>query len=131
MCPLTEANEITLLTRFPLFQPPKVKCLTKLWHPNITTEGEICLSLLRENSIDGLGWVPARRKITLLPYLINLYSNPRLSSELNDVIWGLFCLFTDLLNFEDPLNREAAQQYETSKKEFEMKVRDYIQRYAR
>lgn len=131
MCPLTEANEITLLTRFPLFQPPKVKCLTKLWHPNITTEGEICLSLLRENSIDGLGWVPARRKITLLPYLINLYANPRLSSELNDVIWGLFCLFTDLLNFEDPLNREAAQQYETSKKEFEMKVRDYIQRYAR
>lgn len=42
--------------------PPKVKCLTKLWHPNIAQTGEICLSLLRENSIDGLGWVPARRE---------------------------------------------------------------------
>lgn len=24
-------------------QPPKVKCLTKIWHPNITETGEICL----------------------------------------------------------------------------------------
>lgn len=26
-----------------LLQPPKVKCLTKIWHPNITETGEICL----------------------------------------------------------------------------------------
>lgn len=24
-------------------QPPKVKCLTRIWHPNITETGEICL----------------------------------------------------------------------------------------
>ncbi|KAF1407343.1 UBE2F enzyme, partial [Chauna torquata] len=23
--------------------PPKVKCLTRIWHPNITETGEICL----------------------------------------------------------------------------------------
>ncbi|EAW71131.1 ubiquitin-conjugating enzyme E2F (putative), isoform CRA_d, partial [Homo sapiens] len=40
--------------------PPKVKCLTKIWHPNITETGEICLSLLREHSIDGTGWAPTR-----------------------------------------------------------------------
>lgn len=57
-----------------LFQPPKVRCLTRLWHPNITEEGEICLSLLRKNSIDGLGWAPTRK--------------------LKDVIWGLNSLFT-------------------------------------
>jgi len=54
--------------------PPKVKCLTKLWHPNINEEGEICLSLLRQNSIDGLGWAPTRK--------------------LKDVVWGLNSLFT-------------------------------------
>ncbi|MBN3307916.1 UBE2F enzyme, partial [Amia calva] len=40
--------------------PPKVKCLTRIWHPNITEMGEICLSLLREHSIDGTGWAPTR-----------------------------------------------------------------------
>uniref|UniRef100_A0A8B9YBQ7 E2 NEDD8-conjugating enzyme n=1 Tax=Bos mutus grunniens TaxID=30521 RepID=A0A8B9YBQ7_BOSMU len=67
--------------------PPKVKCLTRIWHPNITETGEICLSLLREHSIDGTGWAPTR--------------------TLKDVVWGLNSLFTDLLNFDDPLNIEA------------------------
>ncbi|XP_075938057.1 NEDD8-conjugating enzyme UBE2F isoform X2 [Anarhichas minor] len=40
--------------------PPKVRCLTRIWHPNITETGEICLSLLREHSIDGTGWAPTR-----------------------------------------------------------------------
>ena len=40
--------------------PPDVTCLTKLWHPNISVEGAICLSLLRPHSLDGLGWAPTR-----------------------------------------------------------------------
>ncbi|XP_021142264.2 NEDD8-conjugating enzyme UBE2F isoform X1 [Columba livia] len=71
--------------------PPKVKCLTRIWHPNITETGEICLSLLREHSIDGTGWAPTR--------------------TLKDVVWGLNSLFTDLLNFDDPLNIEAAEHH--------------------
>uniref|UniRef100_T1IP91 E2 NEDD8-conjugating enzyme n=1 Tax=Strigamia maritima TaxID=126957 RepID=T1IP91_STRMM len=90
--------------------PPKVKCNTRLWHPNISEEGEICLSLLRENSIDGLGWAPTRR--------------------LKDVVWGLNSLFTDLLNFDDPLNIEAAEHYQRDKDDFNSKVRDYVQLYA-
>ncbi|XP_055625549.1 NEDD8-conjugating enzyme UBE2F-like [Toxorhynchites rutilus septentrionalis] len=91
--------------------PPKVKCVTKLWHPNISVEGDICLSLLRLNSIDGLGWAPTRR--------------------LKDVIWGLNSLFTDLLNFEDPLNIEAAEQFARDKDKFQAKVREYVATYAR
>ncbi|KAG8196956.1 hypothetical protein JTE90_009015 [Oedothorax gibbosus] len=91
--------------------PPKCKCLTRLWHPNINEEGAICLSLLRQSSIDGLGWAPTRR--------------------LKDVVWGLNSLFTDLLNFEDPLNNEAAEHYSRDKEGFKAKVRDFVQRYAR
>uniref|UniRef100_A0A8D2DWL5 E2 NEDD8-conjugating enzyme n=2 Tax=Sciurus TaxID=10001 RepID=A0A8D2DWL5_SCIVU len=91
--------------------PPKVKCLTRIWHPNITETGEICLSLLREHSIDGTGWAPTR--------------------TLKDVVWGLNSLFTDLLNFDDPLNIEAAEHHLRDKEDFRNKVDDYIKRYAR
>ncbi|PWA31169.1 hypothetical protein CCH79_00002983, partial [Gambusia affinis] len=60
--------------------PPKVRCLTRIWHPNITENGEICLSLLREHSIDGTGWAPTRT-------------------------------LKDLLNFDDPLNIDAAEHH--------------------
>ncbi|KAM9692107.1 NEDD8-conjugating enzyme UBE2F isoform 2-T3 [Dama dama] len=92
-------------------EPPKVKCLTRIWHPNITETGEICLSLLREHSIDGTGWAPTR--------------------TLKDVVWGLNSLFTDLLNFDDPLNIEAAEHHLRDKEDFRNKVEDYIKRYAR
>ncbi|XP_075009855.1 NEDD8-conjugating enzyme UBE2F isoform X7 [Calonectris borealis] len=125
--------------------PPKVKCSTRIWHPNITETGEICLSLLREHSIDGTGWAPTR--------------------TLKDVVWGLNSLFTDLLNFDDPLNIEAAEHHLRDKitdiypgglgncfycvlfgcnkrsnfcwpkvpdgEDFRNKVEDYIKRYAR
>uniref|UniRef100_A0A8C5P2T3 E2 NEDD8-conjugating enzyme n=1 Tax=Jaculus jaculus TaxID=51337 RepID=A0A8C5P2T3_JACJA len=85
--------------------PPKVKCLTKIWHPSITETGEICLSLLREHSIDGTG--------------------------LKDIVWGLNSLFTDLLDFDDPLNIEAAEHHLRDKEDFRNKEEDYIKRYAR
>ncbi|XP_066543512.1 NEDD8-conjugating enzyme UBE2F isoform X4 [Amia ocellicauda] len=91
--------------------PPKVKCLTRIWHPNITETGEICLSLLREHSIDGTGWAPTR--------------------TLKDVVWGLNSLFTDLLNFDDPLNIEAAEHHLRDKEDFRSKVQDFIKRFAR
>ncbi|XP_071942519.1 NEDD8-conjugating enzyme UBE2F-like isoform X2 [Antedon mediterranea] len=92
--------------------PPKVKCLTRLWHPNITEDdGSICLSLLREHSVDGTGWAPTRR--------------------LKDVVWGLSSLFLDLVDFDDPLNSIAADLYLRDKKAFEGKVLDYVERYAK
>lgn len=40
-------------------------------------------------------------------------------------------LLQDLLNFDDPLNGEAADQYLRDKKEFQHKVREYISLHAR
>lgn len=91
--------------------PPKVRCATRIWHPNINEDGEVCLSLLRQNSLDGLGWAPTR--------------------TLTDLIWGLNSLFSDLLNFEDPLNVEAAEHYERDKDAFIGKVKDYVNLYAK
>ncbi|XP_034942802.1 NEDD8-conjugating enzyme UBE2F-like [Chelonus insularis] len=91
--------------------PPKVKCLTKLWHPNINLDGEVCLSILRQSSIDGMGWAPTRK--------------------LKDIVWGLNSLFTDLLNFDDPLNRDAAELFLKDKELFRSKVHEYVTQYAK
>jgi len=91
-------------------KPPIAVCKTRIWHPNITEEGKICLSILREHSLDGCGWLPTR--------------------SLKDVVWGLNSLFTDLVDFDDPLNTEASEQYQMNKKGFERKVQDYVHHYA-
>ncbi|XP_064598362.1 NEDD8-conjugating enzyme UBE2F-like [Liolophura sinensis] len=91
--------------------PPRVYCTTRIWHPNIDENGEVCLSLLRQNSLDSTGWFPTR--------------------QLKDVVWGLNSLFTDLLNFDDPLNVEAAEHYERDKDSFRSRVKEYIQMYAK
>ena len=91
-------------------KPPVVTCQTRIWHPNITEDGKICLSILRDSSIDGTGWLPTR--------------------SLKDVVWGLDSLFTDLLNFDDPLNTHAADQYSKDRNSFERKVREYVRIYA-
>ncbi|XP_071443500.1 NEDD8-conjugating enzyme UBE2F-like [Hetaerina americana] len=91
--------------------PPQVRCMTKLWHPNISVDGDVCLSLLRASSVDGMGWAPTRR--------------------LKDVVWGLNSLFTDLLNFDDPLNIEAAEMYQRDRDAFCSRVRDYVFLYAK
>lgn len=39
--------------------------------------------------------------------------------------------FQDLLNFEDPLNIEAAEMYKNNKEEFHKKVAEYVKLYAK
>ncbi|XP_009618791.1 putative NEDD8-conjugating enzyme Ubc12-like [Nicotiana tabacum] len=62
-------------------EPPKVKCKTKVYHPNIDLEGSVCLNVLRED------WKP----------VLNI----------NTIVYGLYHLFTEP-NPEDPLNTDAA-----------------------
>lgn len=77
-------------------EPPKVKCKTKVYHPNIDLEGNVCLNILRED------WKP----------VLNI----------NTVIYGLFHLFTQP-NYEDPLNHDAAAVLRDNPKMFESNVR--------
>ncbi|KAL5964394.1 NEDD8-conjugating enzyme UBE2F [Taenia solium] len=91
--------------------PPIVKCTTKIWHPNIDEEGRICLSLLRPSSLDASGWAPTRK--------------------LSEVIWGLESLFSDLCDFNDALNTNAAEEYIRDPESFKRTVRRYVSQYAK
>ncbi|CAG8642153.1 3279_t:CDS:2, partial [Paraglomus occultum] len=76
--------------------PPKVRGIQKIYHPNIDLEGNVCLNILRED------WKP----------VLNL----------NSVIVGLQYLFLEP-NAEDPLNKEAAEDLRTNRKSFEYNVK--------
>merc|ERR1712098_23193 len=77
-------------------EPPKVKCETKVYHPNIDLEGNVCLNILRED------WKP----------VLNL----------NAVIVGMQFLFLEP-NASDPLNKEAAEDLRTNREGFRRNVR--------
>ncbi|KAJ0394716.1 hypothetical protein ATCC90586_000127 [Pythium insidiosum] len=85
-------------------EPPKVKCLTKIYHPNIDLEGNVCLNILRED------WKPVL--------------------DINSVIYGLIYLFYEP-NPDDPLNRaEAAELFRNDPSQFANLVKRSLRGYS-
>ncbi|CEH15624.1 e2 ubiquitin-conjugating enzyme [Ceraceosorus bombacis] len=76
--------------------PPKVRCLQKIYHPNVDLEGNVCLNILRED------WKP----------VLNL----------NSVMVGLQYLFLEP-NADDPLNKEAAEDLRQDRTGFTKNVK--------
>mmetsp|Transcript_9922 Transcript_9922/g.26383 ORF Transcript_9922/g.26383 Transcript_9922/m.26383 type:complete len:182 (-) Transcript_9922:129-674(-) len=71
---------------------PKVKCNTKVYHPNIDLEGNVCLNILRQD------WKPVL--------------------TLNSVLYGVQLLFLEP-NPDDPLNKQAAEMMTKSPQAFQ------------
>lgn len=94
--------EFQLSSNFP-FERPKVKCLTKLWHPNIDLDGSICLNILRDN------YTPAMSIAILVVGLQYLFASP---------------------NPDDPLNKEAAKQYKEDFNRFVVRAEEYMSMYC-
>ncbi|KAG8732195.1 hypothetical protein FRC11_000081 [Ceratobasidium sp. 423] len=86
-------------TNYP-HEPPKVKCIPKIYHPNVDLEGNVCLNILRED------WKP----------VLNL----------NSVMVGLQYLFLEP-NAEDPLNKEAAEELRKNRDQFIANVKRSMQ----
>ncbi|GAA5913933.1 NEDD8-conjugating protein UBC12 [Sporobolomyces salmoneus] len=75
---------------------PKVKCVPKIYHPNLDLSGNVCLNILRED------WKP----------VLNL----------NAVMVGIQYLFLEP-NADDPLNKDAANDLRANRDRFIQNVK--------
>lgn len=94
--------EFTIPDDFP-FTRPTVKCLTRIWHPNIEETGAICLNILRDNYTCAI--------------------------DISMLVAGLQYLFSEP-NPHDPLNKEASEEFINNPSHFKMKAKEYMTLYC-
>ncbi|KAF4586229.1 hypothetical protein EYR38_010503 [Pleurotus pulmonarius] len=102
---------------FPLL-PPKMRFITPMWHPNIYSDGTVCVSILHAPGDDQYGyedagerWMPVHTVESILVSVISLLSS-------------------DKPNLDSPANVDAAKEVRTDFEGYKKKVRRLVRRSA-
>eukprot|EP01126_Amoeba_proteus_P051765 TRINITY_DN6204_c0_g2_i2.p1 TRINITY_DN6204_c0_g2~~TRINITY_DN6204_c0_g2_i2.p1 ORF type:complete len:150 (-),score=22.16 TRINITY_DN6204_c0_g2_i2:96-545(-) len=94
--------ELFLTGAYPM-EPPKVRFLTKIYHPNVDKLGRICLDILKDK------WSPALQIQAVLLSIQNLMSSP---------------------NPDDPLANDVAQRWKDNERAALDEARRWTRLYA-
>ena len=99
--------EISIPARYP-FEPPKVRFITPIYHPNVDTGGRICLDILKLPPHGS--WKPSINISSILTSLQVLMAEP---------------------NPDDPLMPEVADQFRYHKEKFLAMAKEWTDKHAR
>ena len=90
---LYEGGYFKALMKFPNdypYSPPTMKFLTKVWHPNVYENGDLCISILhppvddpQSGELPSERWNPTQNVRTILLSVISLLNEPNTSSPAN------------------------------------------------
>ena len=86
------------------FKPPKVIFTTKVYHPNINTDGNVCMAILKDQ------WAPSKSISVVLANLSLLFETP---------------------NADDPLRPEIAQIFKDDYDAFRKTAIEWTSTYAK
>ncbi|KAH0543474.1 hypothetical protein FGG08_002239 [Glutinoglossum americanum] len=97
---------LALPTDYP-FKPPTLNFKTKVYHPNVSNDdkGSMCLGMLRSEE-----WKPSSKISGVLRTARNLLIEP---------------------NPDDAVETQIAEQYKSSRKDFDKIARDWTKKYAK
>ena len=82
-------------------KPPKVRFMSKMFHPNVYNDGQICLDILQNR------WSPTYDVSSILTSIQSLLDEP---------------------NPNSPANAEAAQLFQENRREYERRVQDIVEK---
>lgn len=85
--------------------PPKVTCKTNIYHMNISENGDVCVSSIKDNN----KWKTAKDISTVLLSIFIIFSKP---------------------NPNSPYRGEIAQLYTSDYEQYEKNVKEYCDKYA-
>ncbi|KAJ3248192.1 hypothetical protein HDU78_001592 [Chytriomyces hyalinus] len=86
------------------FKPPKVKFVTKIYHPNVDEDGSICIGVLKPDV-----WKPSNKIADILNSLVLVLAEP---------------------NADDAINTSVAEAMNTNRAQYEKTCQEWIKKYA-
>lgn len=95
-------------------KPPKLRFISKMWHPNVHSNGSVCISILHDAGEDEYGYEPANERWTPV-------------HTLESIIMSVISMLADP-NDESPANIDAAKQWREDQDAFKKEVARCVRR---